>query len=155
MEYQKFAGLSTGSVGIRRAEVAIATGGSFGTEYPLVRGKTLGIATMHGWLFASSMTMLMQSGPAGGANSTAAASPSGGGGPSSSNGLAVEVGSFSSSARMRDVQILRTSPLASRIRIVAGQMTSMASPILPAMTSSPSAFIVTNGQVKIEICNLV
>ncbi len=121
-------------------------GGEFGIENPGVKGKTLGIATKQGCFSGSVMSTWMRSGPAGSGISIPSAT-----GPSSSRGLDVEIASLNLSALMREAQTLTTSPLASFKRIVTGQMTSIASPRLPAISSSFSAPWVANGQERIAV----
>ncbi len=117
--------------------------GMVGKEYPGVNGKTFGTATMRGCLVRSVISNLILPGLAGSGISTALV---GGSGPSSSRGLDVERASLNFSALTREGQMLVTSPRASLIRMLTGQMTSIALPRLPARMSSPVRSWVANGK---------
>lgn len=113
---------------------------SLGILYPPEKGKIFGMSVMHGASSGSLISSPRRSGPGG-----ITASPSAGAGASSEIGSEVEIAMLRRVGRLFIAATVMHCPLTSLIRMVTGQMISIASPREPAKTASvPLA--VGNGQ---------
>ena len=109
---------------------------SFGILYPPEKGKILGMSVMHGASSGGSLiSSPRRSGPGG-----ITASPSAGAGASSEIGSDAEIAILRRVGRLFTAATVMHCPLTFLIRMVTGQMISIASPREPAKTASvPSA----------------
>ena len=115
-----------------------------GIQYPPASGKILGRSAMHGVSVGSLISRPRRSGPGG-----SAIVPSSGVGASSFSGSDVEMAMLSIVGMLLTDAIVIHCPLTSRMRIVTGQIISMASPRDPAKTASVP-FAVGKGQERTD-----